>query len=161
MVTVLRPMSEIRPPLPDPENIIVKFDWGYGHVEHKILESWLELDPFRGHAARSMQVEFADGKIFSRWIYPYDSGRHDANHPGALLRFPGAAALLYTVPSAGLVDYAQRMPARLVVIFGEGLIYQGEFPEDGLGYVKGFGTSESWAEYVDEECRKVDTLPAL
>ena len=145
----------------DYSEIIVRFDWGYGRVEHRILERPAALDPFRGHAARSMQVEFADGKIFSRWIYPYDSGRHDANHPGALLRFPGAAALLHTVPSAGLVDYAQRMPARLVVIFGEGLIYQGEFPEDGLGYVKGFGTSESWAEYVDEECRKVDTLPAL
>lgn len=154
MAVITKEECQVCNPFEDYSEIIVRLDWGYGLVEYGIPERPEALNPFRGHAARSMQVEFTDGKIFSRWIYPYDNRRHDADHPKALLRFPGAADLLYTVPSQSLVDYAQKLPARLVVIFGEGLIYNGAFPEaQGRGYIKGIVSPEEYANYVDEQCR--------
>ena len=39
-------------------DIIVKFDWGYGHIEHRIPAPTEALERSRGHTPLSMQVEF-------------------------------------------------------------------------------------------------------
>ena len=111
-------------------DIIVKFDWGYGHIEHRIPATTEALEQFRGHTPLSMQVEFEGGKLYSRWIYPHNPWLSEHIKPRVLLRFPGAADLLYVAPaSTSLVVYAYEVPAQLWVIFGEAGIYHGRFPE--------------------------------
>lgn len=134
MVTILkRPLrrrvslSDVVETRPD---IIVKFDWGYGHIEHRIPATTEALEQFRGHTPLSMQVEFEGGKLYSKWIYPFNPGRHDHIEPRVLLRFPGAADLLYIAPaSTSLVVYAYEVPQQLWVIFARAGIYHGKFPE--------------------------------
>ena len=109
-------------------DIIVKFDWSYGHNEYRIPETTERLAPFRDQRPRVIQVEFESGRIYSNWLVPYDEMKH-YNHPKVSLSFRwGFGHSLDVVPgTTNLVDYKNEVPQKLLVLFEENLKYQGEF----------------------------------